>query len=303
MGIGSPSSLVNVIVRDDTQQLYIEKELKAGEDGNIEFSFKLEADAKPGTWSMEVANGNDQVILEFDVEFPNDNAPETYAQSLLTNADTAIDITLEALDVDGDILSFSIQSDPSNGMLSGSAPDLTYIPDPNFSGDDSFTFRVSDGSLESKDSIVTITVSSVSIAETSTFTITSSFNGDNYSISGVSENVMLITFTVNPEQSVEIELDGEGELELTLPKNLIDGIMVVSSEGRDIPFEEIESSSSFTTITFTVPGQTASVEIYGATVVPEFSTVMALVMSMSFLIFIGFTRAGRGSGISLNSCK
>jgi hypothetical protein len=42
--------------------------------------------------------------------------------------------------------------------LSGSAPDLTYTPDPGFSGDDSFTFKASDGLLDSAAATVSITV-------------------------------------------------------------------------------------------------------------------------------------------------
>ena len=37
---------------------------------------------------------------------------------------------------------FSIVTDPSHGTLSGTAPDVTYTPTTNYTGDDSFTFKV-----------------------------------------------------------------------------------------------------------------------------------------------------------------
>ena len=45
--------------------------------------------------------------------------------------------------------------------LSGTLPDLTYTPNLNFSGDDSFQFVASDGESESSVATVTITVNAV----------------------------------------------------------------------------------------------------------------------------------------------
>ncbi len=54
-----------------------------------------------------------------------------------------------ASDIDGDTLTYSVVSGPANGTLSGSGANLTYTPNPNFSGSDSFTFQASDGVLDS----------------------------------------------------------------------------------------------------------------------------------------------------------
>jgi hypothetical protein len=56
-----------------------------------------------------------------------------------------------------------VVSQPANGALSGAAPNLTYTPKPNFAGSDSFTFRVSDGTLSSI-ATVSIAVSAVNDA-------------------------------------------------------------------------------------------------------------------------------------------
>jgi VCBS repeat-containing protein len=45
-----------------------------------------------------------------------------------------------------------------HGTLSGTAPDLSYLPDPDYAGPDSFTYTVSDGLAMSEPATVTITV-------------------------------------------------------------------------------------------------------------------------------------------------
>jgi VCBS repeat-containing protein len=52
-------------------------------------------------------------------------------------------------------------SRPAHGTLSGTAPNLTYTPDKNFNGSDSFLFKVNDGIADSAPATVSITVASV----------------------------------------------------------------------------------------------------------------------------------------------
>ena len=56
---------------------------------------------------------------------------------------------------------FTVVSQPKNGALSGTAPNLTYSPKANYSGSDSFTFKTSDGEIDSNTATVTISVASV----------------------------------------------------------------------------------------------------------------------------------------------
>ena len=49
-------------------------------------------------------------------------------------------------------------NDPANGALTGTAPNLTYTPNLNFNGADSFTFFVNDGNLDSDLATVSINV-------------------------------------------------------------------------------------------------------------------------------------------------
>ncbi len=65
-------------------------------------------------------------------------------------------ITLGATD-DGPLL-FAVLTPPAHGALTGLAPNLLYTPDSDYLGDDSFTFRASDGQGATATGTVTITV-------------------------------------------------------------------------------------------------------------------------------------------------
>ena len=83
-----------------------------------------------------------------------------------TLEDTAIiDGQLEATDVDGDTLSFSVDQGPSNGTLELSADgSYTYAPDGNWSGTDTFTYTVDDGHGGTVSGTATVTVEAVADA-------------------------------------------------------------------------------------------------------------------------------------------
>jgi len=98
----------------------------------------------------------------------SNNAPVALDQSIKTNNDIPVDIALSGTDEDGDSLTYAIAANPQAGTLSGTAPNLTYTPDANFEGDDSFSFTVNDGALTSTSATVMI-----SVAFIATDTITS----------------------------------------------------------------------------------------------------------------------------------
>lgn len=80
-----------------------------------------------------------------------------------TDENTPVDITLVATDADGDTVTYTVASQPSNGTLSGTAPNLTYTPDTDFTGTDTFTYSASDGEDSSNTATVTITVNEVAV--------------------------------------------------------------------------------------------------------------------------------------------
>jgi hypothetical protein len=104
-----------------------------------------------------------------DVQFTNllvappcNEPPFAVSQALTTNEDTPHGVALNALQGDdNDALTFNVESAPAHGALSGAAPNLTYTPEANYNGADSFTFRASDGTNDSNLATVTINVLSV----------------------------------------------------------------------------------------------------------------------------------------------
>ena len=59
-------------------------------------------------------------------------------------SNTAV-INLTAQDADNDKLQFEVVKPPEHGRLSGDPPHLTYLPNPDFPGEDTFEFLASDG--------------------------------------------------------------------------------------------------------------------------------------------------------------
>ena len=123
------------------------------------------------------------------------DAPVANTQSVSTAEDTAKAITLGGSDTEGSGLSYNVVASPSHGVLSGTAPNLTYTPTTNYAGSDSFTFKINDGELDSAIATVNITITPVNDAP-----------------SAVNDNV-----TVNEDASVSIDIldndnDPEGKL-------------------------------------------------------------------------------------------
>jgi len=85
-------------------------------------------------------------------------APIAKAGSVVTRENTPKSITITGSDENGDQLKYSVIEGPTHGQLSGTAPDLTYNPETNFHGSDSFSFKVNDGEADSDVATVSITV-------------------------------------------------------------------------------------------------------------------------------------------------
>jgi hypothetical protein len=90
--------------------------------------------------------------------------PTALAQSVTVQEDSSVAITLRGTDPDGDFLTFVVLTSPTHGTLSGFAPNLTYRPNSNYFGPDSFTFAVRDRQFQSAPATVDITVTPVNDA-------------------------------------------------------------------------------------------------------------------------------------------
>ncbi len=88
-------------------------------------------------------------------------APDASPQSLQLSSNAAVSILLTGSDLNADPLSYAIESGPTHGTLSGEAPALVYTPDNDYQGADSFTFSVSDGSLQSNPAQVSLEIVSL----------------------------------------------------------------------------------------------------------------------------------------------
>jgi hypothetical protein len=118
------------------------------------------AAGETATIQVEVTdNDGDNSTATADIAVKNVNkAPVAKNQTVSTDEDTALPIRLTATDPDGDALTYTIVNGPLNGTLSGTAPDVTYSPAANYNGNDSFTFKVSDGIADSNIAEVSITL-------------------------------------------------------------------------------------------------------------------------------------------------
>jgi predicted outer membrane repeat protein len=75
---------------------------------------------------------------------PVNDAPTLAPLSLRSLRDVPVAITVTASDVEGDPFTFGMVDPPSHGVLSGTLPNLTYTPNPGYTGRDRFTCRATD---------------------------------------------------------------------------------------------------------------------------------------------------------------
>lgn len=109
------------------------------------------------------ASGYSAHAAEGSVRFGGSSnaAPVAASQSVSTAAGTPLKITLNATDTDGDTLTYAIATQPAHGTLSGTPPGVTYTSNTAYSGSDTFTFKASDGQLNSNVATVTVNVTAL----------------------------------------------------------------------------------------------------------------------------------------------
>jgi large repetitive protein len=150
------------------------------------------------------ASGNEASTSVTVVE-PN-VAPVAEDQAVEVIEDTPKDIVLVATDADGDPLTYTIVNPPANGVLTGTGANITYTPNQDYFGPDSFTFTASDGVLTSNVATVTITVTPVNdapVAVDDAFStnentpLNATVAGNDNDVDGPSANYSLVTGTTN----------------------------------------------------------------------------------------------------------
>jgi VCBS repeat-containing protein len=122
--------------------------------GSYTISFRVTDNGAPALSAEETVT---ITVKEVNISPTADNA------QLNTNEDAALSFVLKASDVDlpSNNLTYSIVAAPVNGTLSGTAPNLTYTPKPDFNGADSLIFKVNDGKADSKTAMISIKIAPV----------------------------------------------------------------------------------------------------------------------------------------------
>lgn len=93
-------------------------------------------------------------------------APVSQASSASGAEDTAISGQVNVSDIDLDTLTYSVVSGPAHGTLSFNTTTgaFVYMPDADYNGTDSFTFKANDGTLDSAVQTVNLTITPVNDA-------------------------------------------------------------------------------------------------------------------------------------------
>jgi VCBS repeat-containing protein len=160
-------------------------------------------------WMLRVSDGKETVEWKMVIEVkevppaPN-TKPIAKAQSVMMDEDQEQVIMLAGTDADGNALSYVIVSQPVSGKLVKQAGDLTgtkyvYTPNGNYSGNDSFTFKVNDGTLDSLAGTVSIMVHEVNDAPVGTLTTLTDVKEDTektFTLTGSDVEKSTLTYTI-----------------------------------------------------------------------------------------------------------
>jgi hypothetical protein len=143
------------------------EELGAAEDDDAAWALKnvnLSAFAGQTVYLLiEAADADAESLVEAAIDdivivALSNQPPIADPQAVATDEDTALAIVLTGSDPECAPITYSIVGGPSHGTLTGTAPNITYTPEPDYNGVDAFTFVVSDGLMLSDPAVVDITV-------------------------------------------------------------------------------------------------------------------------------------------------
>ncbi|QOR61544.1 Ig-like domain-containing protein [Sulfurovum sp. ST-21] len=110
------------------------------------------------------------------INLPGNHSPVAQNDTATTLEDSSVDIAVLAndSDADGDTLSISAVTSPANGTAIINGTQVTYTPDSDYSGSDSFSYTVSDGIGGTATATVSVTVTAVNdapVAQNDTATV------------------------------------------------------------------------------------------------------------------------------------
>jgi hypothetical protein len=129
-------------------------------EGNERFQLALSLAANSPAGA---ALGDQRTAIVTILDVPN-TAPMANSRTIVAQEDTAMALTLTGQDAEGDTLTFVMVTPPTRGSLTGTAPNLVYLPGTNFNGNDSFTFKANDGLVDSVPATIALAVKAVNDA-------------------------------------------------------------------------------------------------------------------------------------------
>ncbi|OQY60120.1 MAG: hypothetical protein B6245_03195, partial [Desulfobacteraceae bacterium 4572_88] len=94
-------------------------------------------------------------------------APTATGSEITTDEDTTATGTLIAEDADGDVLTYSIVTAASKGVVTitnATSGEYEYVPTANENGSDTFTFKVNDGKVDSEDATMLVIITAANDA-------------------------------------------------------------------------------------------------------------------------------------------
>ncbi|QKK05103.1 MAG: tandem-95 repeat protein [Pseudomonadota bacterium] len=191
-------------------------------NGADSFSYTLD-DGNGGT-----AVGNVSLTVN-----PVNDAPLAADDAVTTDEDTAVVVNVLAndSDVENDVLSISAATDGANGTVTHDGTSVTYTPDANFFGADSFTYTVSDGNGGLETATVNVTVNPVNdnpVAADDSFTgdedsviagnvLADNGNGVDSDIDG--DNLSVVAETLDTAQGGTVNILANGDFTYTPAEN------------------------------------------------------------------------------------
>jgi VCBS repeat-containing protein len=132
--------------------------------GTDTFSYTL-TDATGGVTTSDAT-------ITLNVTNTNNDAPVATADSYTLNEDHTLNVTAPGVlgndtDIDGNPLTATLVSGVAHGTLTFNADgSFTYVPNANYNGSDSFTYKVNDGTADGNSVTVSLTVNAVNDAPT-----------------------------------------------------------------------------------------------------------------------------------------
>ncbi len=140
------------------------------------------------------------------------SAPIASSQNITLDEDRSKEFQLQVTDDNNNTLTYRITSVPQHGTLSTQMPNITYTPNANYYGSDSFSYVANDGELDSNEAIVNIIINRINDSPISDNISSQYINEDNnltltLSASDIDGDNLTYNITSNPTNGT-IQLSG-----------------------------------------------------------------------------------------------